>query len=87
MNRLLYGAPTADLRKEWLYLHQILTRRFIGAGNLPDTFAWPTEPTGQESNWLYTAAGQKWFPWSRLYGPEKAVFDKSFKLPDIERVN
>jgi len=23
----------------------------------------------------------------RLYGPEKAVFDKSFRLPDIERIN
>jgi hypothetical protein len=41
---------------------------------------------GQESNWLYTQPGQKWFPWFRLYGPEKAVFDKSFKLPDIERI-
>ena len=37
--------------------------------------------------WLYTAAGQKWFPWFRLYGPEKAVFDKTFKLPDIEKAS
>ena len=51
-----------------------------------DLYFGPKPPAGPESNWLYTQAGQKWFPWFRLYGPEKAVFDKSFKLPDIERV-
>jgi hypothetical protein len=28
-----------------------------------------------------------WFPWFRFYGPEKALFDKSWKMPDIERMN
>jgi hypothetical protein len=51
-----------------------------------DLYFGPKPPAGKESNWLYTQNGQKWFPWFRLYGPEKAVFDKSFKLPDIERV-
>ena len=49
-----------------------------------DLYFGPKPPAGQESNWLYTQSGQKWFPWFRLYGPEKAVFDKSFRLPDIE---
>jgi len=51
-----------------------------------DIYIGQKPPAGQESNWLYTPAGQKWFPWFRLYGPEKAVFDRSFKLPDIEKV-
>ena len=51
-----------------------------------DVYFGPKAPAGWESNWLYTQPGQKWFPWFRLYGPEKAVFDKSFKLPDIEAV-
>jgi hypothetical protein len=51
-----------------------------------DLYFGPKPPAGQESNWIYTQPGQKWFPWFRLYGPEKAVFDKSFKLPDIELV-
>ena len=51
-----------------------------------DLYFGPKPPAGHESNWLYTQAGQKWFPWFRLYGPEKAVFDKSWTLPDIERV-
>lgn len=52
-----------------------------------DIYFGPKPPAGEESNWIYTAAGQKWFPWFRLYGPEKAVFDKSFRLPDIERID
>jgi hypothetical protein len=51
-----------------------------------DIYIGPKAPRGKESNWLYTPAGQKWFPWFRLYGPEKAVFEKTWKLPDIERI-
>lgn len=51
-----------------------------------DLYFVPKPPAGQESNWLYTQAGKKWFPWFRLYGPEEAVFDKSFTLPDIKLV-
>jgi hypothetical protein len=50
-----------------------------------DVYIGPKAPAGKESNWLYTPVGQKWFPWFRLYGPEKAVFDKAWNLPDIER--
>ena len=32
------------------------------------------------------SSDRRWFPWFRLYGPEKAVLTKSLKLPDIERV-
>jgi len=46
----------------------------------------PKPAAGQESNWLYTQPGQKWFPWFRVYGPEKAIMDKSWRLPDIEKV-
>jgi len=51
-----------------------------------DVYFGPNPPAGQESNWLYTHPGKKWFPWFRVYGPEKAIFDKSWKLPDIEKV-
>jgi hypothetical protein len=52
-----------------------------------DIYIGPKPPAGQESNWHYTPAGQKWFPWFRVYGPEKAIMDKSWKLSDIEKVN
>jgi Protein of unknown function (DUF1214) len=51
-----------------------------------DLYIGPKAPAGQESNWIYTPAGKMWFPWFRLYGPEKAVFNKTWKLPDIEQV-
>jgi hypothetical protein len=51
-----------------------------------DLYIGPKAPAGQESNWLFTPTGKKWFPWFRVYGPEKAIFDKSFRLPDIEQV-
>jgi hypothetical protein len=34
-----------------------------------------------------TPAGKSWFPWFRFYDPEKAYLDKSWKMPDIERVS
>ncbi len=49
-----------------------------------DIYFGPRPPSRQESNWLYTHSGQKWFPWFRIYGPEKSILDKSWKLPDIE---
>ena len=52
-----------------------------------DIYIGPKPPAGQEANWLYTPAGQKWFPWFRVYGPEQAILDKSWKLPDIVKVN
>ena len=71
--RLTLGSLDTELRKN--------------ADGSVDIYVGPKPPAGQESNWLYTPAGQKWFPWFRLYGPEKAVLDKSWKLPDIERIN
>lgn len=70
--RLTLGSLDKELRKN--------------ADGSVDLYFSPKPPAGQESNWLYTQPGQKWFPWFRLYGPEKAVFDKSFKLADIEMV-
>ena len=52
-----------------------------------DVYIGSKPPAGQESNWLYTPAGEKWFPWFRVYGPEMAISDKSWRLPDIERVS
>ena len=51
-----------------------------------DIYIGPKPPLGKESNWLYTPVGEKWFPWFRVYGPEKAIMDKSWKLADIEMV-
>ncbi len=44
LKNLLYGAPGAEIRREWSRLHRRLTAQFINAGNLPDSFAWPIDP-------------------------------------------
>jgi len=41
-------------------------------------------PAGKEANWIPTAKGRRFFLLFRFYGPKKAVFDKSWKLNDIE---
>ncbi|HEY4202075.1 MAG TPA: DUF1254 domain-containing protein [Devosiaceae bacterium] len=46
----------------------------------------PTPPEGRENNWIYTEPGKPWFTFFRFYGPGKAVFDKSWSLPDIKPV-
>jgi hypothetical protein len=51
-----------------------------------DVFFGPRTPAGQESNWIPTAAGRDWFPTFRIYAPEDILFDKTWKLPDVERV-
>ena len=50
-----------------------------------DVYVGPNAPAGKESNWIPTKAGGRFEALFRFYGPEKALFDKSWVLPDIER--
>jgi hypothetical protein len=43
-------------------------------------------PAGKESNWVPTDPNGQFEVIFRLYGPEKALFDKTWKLPDIQKV-
>ena len=51
-----------------------------------DIYFSPQAPAGQDNNWVTTAKGSPWFVTFRLYGPDKPFFDKTWKLPDIERL-
>jgi hypothetical protein len=46
----------------------------------------PKAPAGKEGNWVPTDANGEFEVIFRLYGPEKPLFDKTWKLPDAERV-
>jgi hypothetical protein len=46
----------------------------------------PAAPVGKESNWLPTLPGRGWFGLFRFYAPTEAYFDRSWALPDVERV-
>jgi len=51
-----------------------------------DIFFGPTAPAGQESNWVPTDPNGRFEVLARFYGPQKPLFDKTWKLPDIERI-
>lgn len=51
-----------------------------------DVYFGPTAPAGKEKNWVPTDPSRKFELMFRLYGPEKPLFDKSWKLPDVEKV-
>ena len=46
----------------------------------------PAAPNGKKSNWVPTKYGTPFELLFRFYGPEKSLFDKTWKLPDLERV-
>ena len=50
-----------------------------------DVWFAPEAPEGIESNWVPTKAGERFELAVRFYGPEPALFDKSWVLPDLER--
>ena len=51
-----------------------------------DVYFGARAPEGKESNWVPTNADGKFEVLFRLYGPEKAFFDKTWVLPDIEGI-
>jgi hypothetical protein len=58
------------------------------AGTEPiDLYFGPTPPVGNEARWIKTAPGRGWFAYMRIYGPEQAAFDQSWKPGDFEPVS
>jgi hypothetical protein len=51
-----------------------------------DVYFGPSSPAGKEANWVPTG-GRDFEVLFRLYGPEKAFFDRTWVLPDIEQVH
>jgi hypothetical protein len=51
-----------------------------------DVYFGPKAPAGKETNWVPTNPSGKFEVLFRFYGPEKPLFDKTWKLPDIERI-
>jgi hypothetical protein len=51
-----------------------------------DIYFGPKVLAGKESNWVSTSASGQFEDLFRFYGPEKPLFDKTWKLPDIEPV-
>lgn len=52
-----------------------------------DVYFGPEPPLGKEPNWVPTKPGQGFEYIFRLYAPTEALFEKTWKLPDVEKVN
>ena len=46
----------------------------------------PKAPKGYENNWLQTVPGKSWFVAHRMYGPQQAWIDKTWRPSEIELV-
>jgi hypothetical protein len=46
----------------------------------------PKAPAGKEGQWIKTIPGKGWFVYFRIYGPEQAAFDGTWKPGDFEEV-
>ena len=46
----------------------------------------PRRPRARKSNWVPTDPVREFELMFRLYAPTKALFDKAWKLPDVEKV-
>ncbi|MFS2122702.1 DUF1254 domain-containing protein [Pseudomonas sp. Pseusp97] len=51
-----------------------------------DLYFGPKPPAGREGHWIETRPGEGWFAYFRIYGPEQAAFDGSWKLDDFEEI-
>jgi hypothetical protein len=68
-------------------LDSLDTKASKNADGSMDVYFGPKAPKGREANWVPTAAGKDWFPYFRFYGPERSLFAKTWKLPDIEKMS
>jgi hypothetical protein len=79
----------------WSFIMNPLDRSGLGSFDAPgmtvnadgstEVYFGPKAPPGLESNWIPTM-GKKPYVWLRLYGPDEAFWNKSFVMPDVERV-
>ena len=52
-----------------------------------DVYFGPTAPDGRGDNWIHTISGKGFFVILRLYNPEAAFFDKSWRPSEIEPID
>jgi hypothetical protein len=51
-----------------------------------DIYFGPTAPEGKEVNWIPANKGENFFVYFRFYGPLKGFMDRTWPLPNIEKI-
>jgi len=59
----------------------------VNADGSVDLYFSPTAPKGLESNWIETLPGKGFFVWLRCYHPTEALFDGSWKMNEVVKIN
>lgn len=85
---VLYDFETHALIRDmpWSSRSSLGTDLVKNADGSVDVYFGPRAPTGKEANWIPTKKGGRFEALFRFYGPEKALFDKTWVLPDIEKI-
>jgi hypothetical protein len=61
------------------------TKMAVNEDGSVDVYIGPTSPEGLKNNWIPTSGKDFWLV-ARFYGPQKALFDKTWVMPDVEKV-
>jgi hypothetical protein len=65
-------------------LRSLFELKDTGGAKSIDLHFGPNAPAGKEGHWIQTTPGRGWFTYFRIYGPQGAAFDGSWKLGDFE---
>jgi hypothetical protein len=65
-------------------LRSMFELRDVARSSSIELYFGPTAAAGREGRWIKTVPGKGWFAYIRIYGPEQAAFDKSWKPGDFE---
>jgi hypothetical protein len=58
----------------------------VKADRSVDIYFGTATPPSKESNWVPTSPQGAFEVLFRFYGPDKSLFEKSWRLPDIEKI-
>lgn len=83
--RRAYDNGGAEVRSASLDSH-MKDLKYNDDGSI-DLYIGANAPAGYENNYMKTVGDDGWFVYFRLYAPLQAFFDKSFKLPDFDKVS
>lgn len=67
-------------------LRSLFELKDVSASEPVELFFGPDKPATGDNRWIKTSPGKGWFAYIRIYGPEQAAFDKSWKPGDFEEV-
>lgn len=59
----------------------------VNADGSADIYFGPTPPAGKETNWIPTDPNGRFEVLARFYGPQKPLYDKTWRLGDIEKLD